>query len=92
MEFVYPAIFVKESGGTYSVSFPEIEGCVAYGRNYEDAVKNAEDSLQIALTLIAMENNGKIPESNPYESIYNFPEYDFENRYEIVMISCDIDF
>ncbi|MEG1609371.1 MAG: type II toxin-antitoxin system HicB family antitoxin [Clostridia bacterium] len=43
---IYPAIFNKENIG-YSVSFPDLKGCVAEGNTIEDAYKTAKEILAI---------------------------------------------
>jgi len=42
----YPAILEKTRGG-YSVFFPDLPGAVSAGKNYEQAIKNAEESLSL---------------------------------------------
>lgn len=48
MKYVYPAIFTKEETG-YSVSFPDIEGCVTCGDDLVDAMDMAQDALNLML-------------------------------------------
>lgn len=60
MKYAYPAIFKQESGGLYSVEFPDIDGCVTSGESLPDAIEMAEDAL--CLMLCDMEEGGeKIP-------------------------------
>ncbi len=61
-KYVYPAVFVPEEKGMYSVSFPDIEGCFTCGDNLPDAMEMAEDAL--SLMLYDMEEDGEvIPEA-----------------------------
>lgn len=46
--YVYPALFSKESCG-YSVSFPDVEGCVTSGETLEEAIEMAQDALCLML-------------------------------------------
>ena len=64
-KYVFPAIFVQESDGSFSVSFPDIESCYTQGDNLQDAYQMAEDVL--CLCLYKMEEaNENIPKpSNP---------------------------
>lgn len=48
MKYAYPAIFTKEEN-TYSVVFPDIEGCVTCGDTLPDAMEMAEDALCLML-------------------------------------------
>lgn len=59
-KYVYPAIFVPEEKGMYSVFFPDIEGCATCGDDLPHAMEMAEDAL--SLMLYDMEEEGrKIP-------------------------------
>ena len=61
MKYVYPAVFTEEKDGGYSVSFPDLEGCVSCGDDLIDAIAMAEDAL--ALTLVHYEDENRlIPE------------------------------
>lgn len=44
----YPAILEPTKDG-YSLFFPDLAGCVSAGDDYEDAIKNAEESLSLHL-------------------------------------------
>ncbi len=67
-KYVYPAIFTSESGGGYSVLFPDIESCYTSGDDMADALVMAEDVL--CLMLYDMEKDGKeIPEPSNIKSI-----------------------
>jgi predicted RNase H-like HicB family nuclease len=56
-KYVYPAVFVKEDEGGYSVFFPDIESCYTCGDNMAHAIEMAEDVL--CLMLCDMEDDGK---------------------------------
>lgn len=56
-KYAYPAVFTPESGGGYSVYFPDIEGCYTQGDDMADAIFMAEDSLE--LMLYEYEESGK---------------------------------
>lgn len=45
----YPATFVKEDNGLYSVTFRDIPEAITCGDNYDDAVAMAHDALVTAL-------------------------------------------
>lgn len=40
----YYAVF-RESPGVVEVEFPDLEGCVTFGENWEEAIENAADAL-----------------------------------------------
>lgn len=56
-KYVYPAIFTAEKEGGYSVVFPDLEGCYTQGETLDEALKMAEDVLN--LTLYGLEEDGK---------------------------------
>jgi predicted RNase H-like HicB family nuclease len=66
-KYVYPAIFAKEENGQYSVSFPDVSGCLTGGDNMSEAIEMAEDAL--CLMLYDKEEDGEqIPvPSHPLE-------------------------
>ena len=56
MKYAYPAVFTKEEDNTYSVAFPDIDGCCTSGETLPDAIEMAEDAL--SLMLYDMEEEG----------------------------------
>ena len=61
MEKYYPAVFLSESDGRYSVTFPDLPEAMTYGENFEDAMEMAEECLGLCLEG-RREDNEKIPE------------------------------
>ena len=53
--------------GGYTVSFPDLPGCLTCGETYEDALRNAEDSKQ-EWFVAAMEENIEIPEPDSLDA------------------------
>ena len=47
--------------GGYTVSFPDLPGCLTCGETYEDAIRNAEDAKREWIQA-AMEDSIEIPE------------------------------
>ena len=66
MKLVYPALFVKEADGKYSVSFPDVPEALTCGDNLEDAIEMAEECLGMCLE--GRKEDGK-----------DIPKADFEN-------------
>lgn len=56
-KYAYPAIFTSEEDGTYSIDFPDLEGCYTCGDSIEDGLEMAEDAL--ALVLYGYEKDGR---------------------------------
>lgn len=47
MNKIYPAVFHMEENGSYSVSFPDLEGCITYGATLEEAFAMAKEALAL---------------------------------------------
>lgn len=56
-KYAYPAIFTPEEDGSFSITFPDLEGCYTCGDSLEDGIEMAEDVL--ALVLYGYEKDGK---------------------------------
>ena len=48
-KYAFPAIFLKEQDGSFSISFPDVEGCYTCGDTLEDGIEMAEDALALVL-------------------------------------------
>lgn len=48
MNFIYPAVFHLEDG-SYWVEFPDLPGCFSDGDTPEDALRNAQESMELYL-------------------------------------------
>ena len=46
MEYVYPAIFHKNEDNSYTVSFPDLPGCISEGKNLGNALFMAQSALK----------------------------------------------
>ena len=69
MKCIYPAIFTwDEESKTYSVKFPDIEGCFTYGYNLAEALEYAADVLPLMLCGLE-EDHDPIPVASKLEDI-----------------------
>ena len=81
-KYAFPAIFLKEQDGSFSISFPDVEGCYTCGDTLEDGIEMAEDAL--ALILYGYEKDQKeIPVPSDPAS-FSLAENEFVNY-----IACD---
>lgn len=81
-KYAYPAIFTPETDGSYSIVFPDVDGCYTCGDNLEDGIEMAEDAL--ALVLYGYEKEGRpIPDPSDRSTI-SLRENEFINY-----IACD---
>ena len=44
--YTYPAAFERNADGSYTITFPDLPGCISEGKDYFDAVRMAEDALK----------------------------------------------
>jgi len=62
--YIYPAVSKKEEEARgYTVSFPDLPGCITYGDTIELAYKYAEDALSLFL------DNEKKPKATGFDII-----------------------
>lgn len=54
--YTYPAVFLQEEKGAYSVDFPDLENCYTCGDDLKDALWMAEDVLAMTLYRYEREN------------------------------------
>ena len=81
-KYVYPAIFTPEKNGSFSITFPDLEGCYTCGDNLEDGLEMATDVL--ALTLYGYEKEHRsIPKPSERNSLKT-GEKEFVNY-----VACD---
>lgn len=81
-KYVYPAIFTPEDDGSYSIVFPDLEGCYTCGDNLEDSIEMAEDALE--LVLYGYEKDGREIPAPSARSAFSVSGNDFVN-----FIACD---
>ena len=68
-EYVYPAMFREEVNGSYSVEFPDIDGCYTGGDNLSEAMEYAEDALALMILDIVEEQGREIPKATPISAL-----------------------
>ncbi len=67
--FVYPALFhFNENDGSYTVTYPDLPGCISEGKSLENALYMAQDALRQWLEC-TIEIGQKIPASSRVEDI-----------------------
>jgi predicted RNase H-like HicB family nuclease len=71
-EYVFPAIIEETAGGSYSVYYPDLPGCISGGDTLEAAVGNAREALM--LHLYGMEaDNDTVPVPSKLKDIAHAP-------------------
>lgn len=81
-KYAYPAIFTPEEDGSFSITFPDLEGCYTCGDSLEDGIEMAEDAL--ALVLYGYEKEQRTIPSPSIHSSISLSGNEFVNY-----IACD---
>jgi len=68
MEYVYPAIFYKNKDGSYSITFPDLPGCISEGKNLGNALNIAQSALKQWIGYLA-DKKLEIPIASSLEDI-----------------------
>ena len=77
-KYAYPAIFTPEEDGTYSIDFPDLEGCYTCGdSSIENGLEMAENAL--ALVLQGYEKDGREIPAPSAPSSLTLSENEFVN-------------
>jgi predicted RNase H-like HicB family nuclease len=45
MEYIYPAIFHTNNDGSYTITFPDLPGCISEGKSLGNALGMAQSAL-----------------------------------------------
>lgn len=80
-KYAYPAVFTAENN-SYSVSFPDVEGCLTFGETIPEAIEMAEDALCLMLYDLE-EEDSEIPKPSDAK------ELKVESNEFVTMIACD---
>lgn len=62
---MYPAIFSSDGSGGYTISFPDLLGCVTEGDTLAEAVEMAEDALGLYLYSLSEDKETFPTPTNP---------------------------
>ena len=72
MQYIYPAIFTKEEheslGTVYNVEFPDLLGCLTFGKSIPEAIKMAREALAGCIGAM-QDRNETIPDATPFNSV-----------------------
>ena len=70
----YPACLGQGDNGHYTISFPDVPGCVAAGDSFEQALDNGKDALSFHFEGMALDGDD-IPAPAPLDQHQNDPDY-----------------
>ena len=68
MEYVYPAVFHPNEDGSYTITYPDLPGCISEGKSLADAVYMSQSALVQWIAYLT-DKNLDIPDASPLDSI-----------------------
>jgi predicted RNase H-like HicB family nuclease len=72
MDFVYPALFRANEDGSYTITFPDLPGCISGGQTMGNAIHMAQSALTQWIGLL-QDKKMAIPASSAHEDIVPGP-------------------
>ncbi|AGB18480.1 type II toxin-antitoxin system HicB family antitoxin [Thermoanaerobacterium thermosaccharolyticum] len=81
--YIFPAVFESDGNGGYTVTFPDLPGCITEGDTLDEALYMAKDALELYIYNLE-EDNETIPDPTAPEKI-KVPEGAFVNLIEVYM-------
>lgn len=45
MEYIYPGVFEQNNDGSYTITFPDLPGCISEGKSLSNAIDMAQSAL-----------------------------------------------
>ena len=68
MEYIFPAIFTKNDDGSYTITFPDLPGCISEGKSLVNAMDMAQDALTQWINYLSEEGEA-IPNPSDIKTI-----------------------
>jgi predicted RNase H-like HicB family nuclease len=68
MEYVYPAIFAENQDGSFTITYPDLQGCISEGKSLANAVYMAQAALTQWIEYLS-ETKQDIPKVSPIKAI-----------------------
>lgn len=68
MEYIYPALFEHNSDGSYTITFPDLPGCISEGKSLGNAIDMAQSALTQWVEYL-LEEKESIPEPGDIKNI-----------------------
>ena len=71
-EYVYPALFHPNNDGSYTITYPDLPGCISEGKSLENAMYMAQSALTLWLEC-AVEEKEEIPAASSLAEVVPAP-------------------
>ena len=68
MEYVFPTVFHANEDGSYTITFPDLPGCISEGKSLGNALHMAQSALKQWIKYL-LDKNIEIPSATPIHSL-----------------------
>ena len=68
MEYVYPAIFRANGDGSYTITYPDLPGCISEGKSLANAIYMAQSALTQWIEYLT-DKGQEIPEASSIQDV-----------------------
>jgi len=68
MDYIYPAIFEQNNDGSYTITFPDLPGCISEGKSLANAIDMAQSALTQWIEYL-LEEKENIPDPSQAKKI-----------------------
>ncbi|MBQ8942709.1 MAG: type II toxin-antitoxin system HicB family antitoxin [Firmicutes bacterium] len=85
MKLVYPAIFYENEDKSYTVTIPDLPGCVTEGKTFAEALEMAVDAAS-GWVLTELEDGNNAPAASDIKSVKTTDQNEFVN---LVVLDMD---
>jgi predicted RNase H-like HicB family nuclease len=68
MEYIYPAVFDANDDGSYTITYPDLPGCISEGKSLANAMYMAQAALTQWIEYLT-DNNQKMPSASNHKSV-----------------------
>ncbi len=72
-EYVYPAVFHSNEDGSYTITYPDLPGCISEGKTLANAMYMAQSALTQWIEYLA-DKKQEIPQASNMQSIEAEPD------------------
>lgn len=67
-EYVYPAVFHANADGSYTITYPDLPGCITEGKSLDNALDMAQDALTQWLSYLT-DAKEPVPAASPLQAV-----------------------
>jgi len=68
MDYIYPAVFLTNTDGSYTITYPDLPGCICEGKSLANAMAMAQSALKQWIEYLN-DDNQVIPQASDIKSI-----------------------